>query len=101
MSASRLFATGAVVGTGANLEVAGDLCPFRPASVKIFNLTSGDELHWHAGMADAAGFKRVAAGTGAAITTGGVTPGDVVGFTLGTDADINASGETLAFEAWG
>lgn len=97
---------------------------FVPCAVDIYNVTSGDELHWTDDLADGYGFKRVAAGTGATITTGGITPlgddegltvsasdttsdGDTTtmtqirGFQIGTDADINVCGEQLIYIAHG
>jgi hypothetical protein len=85
---------GAFRGTGAllNQRKVG----FRPNYVHLINVSSSDELTWIEGMADAAGYKRVAAGTGSVITTGGITP-LADGFSLGTDADMNVSGETVRF----
>lgn len=87
---------GATLGTGAAIDVRS--VGFRPRSVKAVNVDSGDELYWHVNMADAAGFKRVAAGAGALVSTGGITPLSD-GFTLGTDGDMNVAGETVLWEA--
>lgn len=93
---SRVMA-GSVVGTGSALSVK--TVGFRPKKVELFNATSGDQLEWTQSMADAAGLKRVAAGTGSFITSNGVTPlGN--GFTLGADADVNASGEVVHWVAY-
>jgi len=72
---------------------------FRPTKVKVVNVTSGDEAFWQEGMADASAFKRIAAGTGALITTLGITP-LANGFRLGQDADLNVIAEVIQFEAW-
>jgi len=88
---------GAFTGTGAQLDITK--VGYRPSRVKLFNMTSGDQLEWHENMADGAGFKRVAAGTGAAISSGGITPLSD-GFRLGTDADMNVAGELVRFECY-
>lgn len=95
-SGVRLSMCNTVVGTGAKIEVR--MPGFFPKKVHLINLTSGDELMWNAAMADDTGFKRIAAGTGAKVTSGGVTP-QVGGFDIGTDSDINYSGETIAWYA--
>lgn len=87
---------GAVVGTGANIDVR--TVGFRPRSVHLINQASADEMWWHEYMADAAGFKRVTAGTGSIITTLGITP-LAAGFRLGADTDLNVAGETVLWEA--
>lgn len=88
---------GAVTGTGADITVSK--VGFRPSCVKLVNVTSGDEAWWFESMADASMYKRVAAGAGALVVVGGVTP-RADGFVLGTDADINAAGEIVHFLAW-
>ncbi len=96
------FAYGTAVGTGAAMNFA---IGFQPDWVEIFNLTSRDELKWQTGMTAAHGFKRVAAGTGTAITSGGISlyagvdGTTAVGFTLGTDADMNVVAEVLYWKA--
>lgn len=71
---------------------------FKPRSVKVLNLTSGDEYEWHEGMAAASAFKRLANGTAALITTLGITVSDS-GFTIGLDLDINVASEQLSWIA--
>lgn len=88
---------GAFYGTGAQLDV--EKVGFRPSRVKLINMSSGDELEWQENMADGAGFKRLAAGTGAAISSGGITP-LANGFRLGTDADMNVAGELVRYECF-
>ena len=85
---------GSFSGTGSLLTV--DSVGFRPRQIRLINTASGDEATWTESMADASMYKRVAAGTGAMVTTGGLTP-TATGFTLGTDADLNASGEQVLF----
>ena len=87
---------GASLGTGADLDVR--TVGFRPRSVRIINVDSADELEWVEGMADAAGLKRVTAGTGSVLTTLGVTPLSD-GFRLGADTDLNVDGETIRWVA--
>lgn len=72
---------------------------FRPSRVKLINVTSGDEMEWQEGMADGSGFKRVAAGTGALVASNAITP-LANGFRLGTDADMNVTGELVRFECF-
>jgi len=88
--------TGKVFGTGA--EISFRQVGFRPTKVELINLTSHDKLTWMDQMADAGGHKQVAAGTSSLITSGGITPLSD-GFKLGTDSDMNVSGEALAFIA--
>ena len=89
--------TGAILGTGVAINVR--TVGFRPRKVELINADSGDQMDWSSSMADAAGYKRVAAGTGAMVSSGGVTPLSS-GFTLGTDADMNAAGETVHWIAY-
>jgi|GEM_PF-2815972 len=98
MDAKRV--TGVTTGTGAQISIS---CGGIPKGVKLFNTTSGDQLEWNESMAAGAGFKRIAAGTGSYVTTGGITVGTVNtirGFYIGTDSDINASAEPIVYEAW-
>ena len=73
---------------------------FTPRYVHIINNASSDELEWVEGMAAASGLKRVAGGTGSAITTLGITQASN-GFTIGLDTDINVSNEQLSWIALG
>jgi len=73
---------------------------FQPRYVRVVNETSGDQIEWFEGMADAEGFKRVAAGTGAMVTTLGITP-LTYGFTVGLDIDINVTSQQLSWMALG
>lgn len=98
------FKTGTVEGTGAaiNLELG-----FTPSYVQLINIDGDASLVWTDTMTDGEGYKTVAAGTNAQIATGGITPyagaegSASVGITIGTDADVNASAETLHWVAWG
>ena len=75
-------------------------CGFKPRYVRIVNETSGDTIEWFEGMADSEGYKRVAAGTGALVTTLGIIP-LARGFTVGLDTDINVINEQLSWIAIG
>lgn len=96
--------TGTVEGTGAAINIS---CGFRPAYVKILNIDGLAELEWTDSMPAAAGTKRVTAGTMSLIASGGIsqfdgTIADVgAGFTIGADADVNVSGETIHYLAIG
>lgn len=66
---------------------------FKPARVEI-QCSLGDNAIWFEPMAEASMNKSVAGGTNSRVTSNGVTPTNT-GFTLGADADVNASGETV------
>jgi hypothetical protein len=103
------FKSGSIAGTGAALTIN---LGWTPAYVKVFNPNDAGSLwptlEWVGGMPDASGFKTLktldngATGNASSnkITANGITPyaGDIAttkGFTIGADADINVSGETL------
>lgn len=88
--------TGAYTGTGSALSVR--TVGFRPKKVELFNVTAPASAVWTKDMADAAMFKRVTAGTGSFVTTGGVTPLSD-GFQVGTDADLNTAAELVYWVA--
>ena len=92
-------AVGAYIDTGT--VAAFDItCGFKPRYVRIVNETSGDVEEWYEGMADSEAYKRVAAGTGALITSNGIIPLDK-GFTVGLDTDIHVTSEQLSWLALG
>lgn len=91
--------TGRFLDTGTVADTTID-CGFKPRYVHIMNNTSGDEEYWAEGMADDSAMKRVAAGTGALITSNGITP-TTHGFILGLDTDILVSGEQITYVAIG
>ena len=94
-SGTQLSKNGAVTGTGANLDVR--TVGFRPRRVEIVNATGLVTAVWTDSMADATGIKRVTDGTMSAMTAG-ITPLSD-GFRVGTDADLNASGEVMHWVA--
>jgi len=70
--------------------------------LRIVNADSGDSLEFFQDQSAAAGYKRVAAGTGAVISSGGITIADGNrGFIIGLDSDINAASEVLFWVAIG
>lgn len=87
---------GSFRGTGSALNVR--TVGFRPRYIRLINTAGPDEASWHVDMADDSMHKRIAAGTGSMVTSGGITPLSD-GFTLGNDADMNASGELVHYVA--
>jgi hypothetical protein len=87
---------GAFTGTGALITVGVLGC--RPGTVKLFNRGGLAKAEWNDAMPDASMMKQVTDGTISFPTSGGVTPTSA-GFTVGTDADMNVSGELVYWEA--
>ena len=83
-------------GTGALLPIT--TLGFRPRAVKLFNKDGLCTLYWNKDMPDASGYKTITAGTESFLTSNGIIP-LANGFSLGADADLNVSGETVYFEA--
>jgi len=92
------IATGTYLDTGTVAAYDFTTLGFTPRWVRVINETSGDVIEWNEGMADAEGYKRVAAGTGAMVTSHGITP-LANGFTLGLDTDINVTSEQCSWVA--
>ena len=92
---SRVF-VGAVVGTGADLDVR--TVGFRPSAVRILNVGGLATGEWTEGMADASVLKQITAGTISFPLTLGVTPLSD-GFRLGADTDLNVDGELIHYIA--
>lgn len=97
----RLHVTGALTGQGAAFDVTK--VGFRPRMVKVWNTAAGGlvKLEWNDAMPEGSGFKQKndAAAQNSFLTADGITP-LANGFTLGADADVNAAGEQLYYEAW-
>ncbi len=103
------MASGQLEGTGTALEVK---LPFTPRVVELINVDGDVRLEWDHTMVEGGGFKIVMGTSYALITTGGVTPMELNeledyssgsawrGFKIGTDSDVNASGETIHYRAW-
>lgn len=91
---------GAIKGTGAAINVR--TVGFRPSVVDLFNSGGNCIAHWQSSMANASMQKVVDSGTGTTdislVTTGGITP-LADGFTIGTDTDLNVSGELIHWKA--
>lgn len=96
--------TTTVEGTGSAINVQ---CGFSPSYVQVINIDGDAMLYWTKDMTDDEGYKVIAAGTGAQIASGGITPyagtagANSAGFTIGTDTDVNVSAETLMIVAFG
>ena len=81
-------------GTGAAITIKPG---FKPSYIKVINIEGLCTLEHTPGKMDAGkGWKQITAGTGSYISTGGITMNDDgLSFSIGTDADINVSGEDL------
>lgn len=99
-------ATGSVEGTGAAINVS---IGFVPRYVKIYNYdddgSAAPSMEWFSGMTDAHGLKNTT-DTQEKVTTGGISEYDgsssaSTGFSIGTDSDLNADGETIFYVAIG
>lgn len=106
---------GSVAGTGAAINVS---IGFKPKQVKVFNPNDAGGLfptiEWFEGMAAASGFKtKVVVDSGVTgnkssdyVTSNGISQyagsdSAPEGFTIGADADVNVSGETVFYMAVG
>jgi hypothetical protein len=94
------MATGTYLDTGTVAAYTYEDLGFKPRYIRVINTTSGDESCWIEGMTAAHSYKRVAAGTGAATTSLGLTVGDR-GFTFGLDTDMNVTSEQVYWVALG
>jgi hypothetical protein len=95
MSGANWIKKGSLLGTGANIKIN---CGFKPKKVELFNedgLASAEKSYT---MAAAVAMKRVTDGTLTAAASVCTLEDD--GFTIGTDTDINVSGETLHWLAY-
>ena len=96
--ASQL-AVGSFDGTGA--EITQNKPGFRPKTVKLYNVEGLVSAVWMDGMADDSAWLTIDSGAGATdkslITSGGITPAGS-GFVVGTNGDLNASGEMIRYE---
>jgi hypothetical protein len=94
------MATGTYLDTGTVAAYDFEDLGFKPRYIRVINTTSGDEECWIEGMTAAHAFKRIAAGTGAATTSLGLTVTDR-GFTFGLDTDMNVASEQVYWVALG
>lgn len=90
--------TGAVPGTGADLDVK--TVGFRPKRVQLLNEDGLAKAEWTSSMADGLAMKQVTAGTLSMTSAGdGVTP-LADGFRLGADSDLNVADELVHWVAY-
>lgn len=94
------IATGTYLDTGTVAAYDFTTLGFKPRFIRLVNETSGDTMIWIEGMADSEGYKQVAAGTGALVTSNGIIPLDN-GFTFGLDTDMNVTSEQVSWVAIG
>lgn len=96
---SRLV-TGSYLGTGSLQNIIGEKLGFKPKRLTIHRRTSQlDMVKWLDTLADDSGY--IHPGTGGAVslaTSQMVTP-LADGFSVGTNAAVNNSGDTYDFEA--
>jgi hypothetical protein len=94
-------AVGAYVGTGAALEIKGEKVDFKPRKVEIHRVeTAIDKFEWVEGMDDGTMLQTVGAtGVRTLVATQAITP-LTSGFSLGTNAQVNAAGGTYRYVAW-
>lgn len=98
---ATIHKSGTATGNGGTLNIS---VGFEPDYIKVINDTAGAYLEWFAGMTAGHGYKRVAAGTGTKVTTGGLSvyAGSTSagrGFTLGNDTDVNVNAVALRYIA--
>lgn len=103
MNATQPFVVGTVEGTGSAINVQ---LGFAPSYVKCYNYDDGvTQMEWFSGMTDGHGLKSAAAAHSKVTSNGisayaGTSGGDSAGFTIGADADLNASAETIYYIAF-
>ncbi len=96
------FKVGTVEGTGSLIIIQ---LGFTPEWVRILNIDDNNSLEWTAAMPDDSGMKTVTDGTISKITSDGITPyagtvgANALGFTIGTDSDVNVNAQTLVYVA--
>lgn len=89
--------TGSFNGTAALLEVR--TVGFRPSRVELKNVGGLTEGDWHKDMADDEMIVHVTAGDMTLVTSGGIIPLSD-GFSIGSNADVNGSGELVHWTAY-
>ncbi len=94
-------AKGGYVGTGAALEISGEKVDFKPKKVEIHRVeTAIDKFEHVEGMDDASMIQTVGAdGIRTVVSSAAITLEDS-GFSLGTNAQVNASGGVYFYVAW-
>ena len=96
-SGVQISKNGAVIGTGADLDVT--TVGFRPRRVEIVNTDGLVTAVWNDCMAEGRGFKRVTAGTMSQMAAGEGITSLANGFRIGVDADVNVDGEKIVYVA--
>lgn len=97
-------AMGTVEGTGSAINIQTG---FTPNYVELINEDDPTTLKWHQGMGAGHGLKLTDAPALTKITSDGISVydgtsgGDSAGFTIGADSDVNVSGQTLYYLAFG
>lgn len=94
-SAVNMVKRGSVVGTGAAKKV---ILGFKPAVVHLHNVDGLVSAYKTDSMEDDKALKEVTAGTKTFPASMVTIESD--GFTIGTDADLNVSGERIEYTAW-
>lgn len=94
-SGARRNTVGSFVSDGALRSV--QTVDYRPTIVKVFG-ENGDHAFWNAEMPDDSMILVTAAGAVTMETSDGIIP-LANGFSLGANADMNASGEVIYWEA--
>lgn len=96
-------ASGEIDGTGAAITIQTG---FKPVEIRLYNIDDAGgatDAVWIKGMPAASLRKWVDSGAGvtngAWVTSNGVTVGNS-GFIIGTDGDVNVSGETIHWIAY-
>lgn len=89
-------------GTGAAINVP---IGFIPSKVEVLNLTTLAKITWFKGMTAAHAFVQITAGTLSLVTTAGITAyeggtTEAAGVTLGTNANLNTSGNVIWLTAY-
>jgi len=102
------YAVGTILGTGAAINVK---CGFIPRYVELLNASDSNmiKMEWFKGMAAGYAFKEktgtayiartILTSAGISEYAGSDSQGGGQGFTLGTDSDMNGSGDTIYYLA--
>ena len=95
MSGANRVKRGRLAGTGSNIKIN---CQFPPVKVELYNEDAPASAHKTDSMDGAFAHLRVTGGTGSHADS--VCTLETDGFTIGDQADINTSGETIHWMAW-
>lgn len=94
-------AVGAFTGNGTTQEIKAEKVDFKPRKVEIHRMeTAFDKVEWIEGMDEGCGIKTPGAGGArTALGVNGVTP-LFSGFSVGSDASVNANGDLYRYVAF-